>query len=238
MLATLARGGQPTCCASVLSETVENYLKTIFHLVSEGEPATTSTIAGRLGVAPPTVSAMVRRLESDDLVTHAGRGRVILTDHGHTHAVAVIRRHRLLETFLHRVLDVPWDEVHDEAEALEHAVSTRLEERIDAALGRPTHDPHGDPIPPRTGAYEEYRGTPLERAEPGSEFLVERVSDRDSAALRYLAERGIHPGARLAVVERAPFDGPLWVRIGAHTHALGPVLTRFVYGRAASEEER
>jgi DtxR family transcriptional regulator, Mn-dependent transcriptional regulator len=142
----------------------------------------------------------------------------------------VVRRHRLLEEFLARVLEVPWDEVHDEAEVLEHAVSDALVQRIDAYLGHPTHDPHGDPIPsPNVRHVETWTG-PLAAAEPGTTFRVERVRDRDSAALRYLGSLGIRPGAVLAVLDRTPFAGPLWVRVDEQTHGLSTALTDLVHG--------
>lgn len=219
-----------TCCDVEHTQAVEDYLKVIFLLGSEGESATTSQIAGRLGVAPPSVSAMVRRLAAGDLVEQPDRRGVALTAHGERHALRVVRRHRLLETYLAQALGVPWDEVHDEAEALEHALSERLEDRIDQALGHPTHDPHGDPIPPRSGEHAEVWGAPLESAPPGSTFGVERVSDRDSAALRYLADLGIRPGVDLTVEERAPFGGPLWIRVGGERQALGGQLVRLVHG--------
>lgn len=222
---------EPSCCAIEHTATVEDYLKTIFGLSSHGEPASTSALAEQLGVAAPSASAMVKRLQESGLVEHSGRGRVQLTDHGRGHALAVVRRHRLLETFLNRFLDVPWDEVHAEAELLEHALSARLEDRIDAALGHPDRDPHGDPIPPKSGPHQESWHTPLDAAVPGERFVVERVSDRDSEALRYLAELGIVPGVTLTVEERAPFGGPLWVTHGADRHALGTVLVRLLHGR-------
>lgn len=233
MLAAAAYEPSLPCCSTEHSETVEDYLKAIFHSSSSGEPAATALVAERLGVAAPSVSAMVKRLQEGDLVEHAGRGRVMLTAHGRAHALSIVRRHRLLETFLHQSLDVPWDEVHAEAEALEHALSERLEDRIDAALGHPIRDPHGDPIPPKAGTHEERSESPLDRAAPGTSFLVQRVSDRDSDALRYLDALGIRPGVTLAVEERAPFGGPLWVQVGDQRHALGGPLTHLVYGHTA-----
>jgi DtxR family transcriptional regulator, Mn-dependent transcriptional regulator len=218
------------CCAIQHTETVEDYLKTIYHLSAPTEPVTTSTIASRLQVAPATVSAMLNRLQGCDLVEHTRRGRVVLTGHGERHALSVIRRHRLLETFLHRFLDLGWDEVHAEAETLEHALSQRLEDRIDAALGHPDRDPHGDPIPPRTGPHEERSDTPLDNVAPGDRFVVRRVSDRDSTALRYLADLGIRPGVSLLIEDRAPFGGPLWVVAGGRRHALGSTLVRLIRG--------
>ena len=210
---------------------MEDYLKTVFHLATGSGPVTSSTLAGRLGVSAPTASAMLKRLESSELVQRSADHQVELTEHGRRHALSVVRRHRLLEMFLTEVLDVPWDEVHDEAEVLEHALSARLEERIDALLGHPTRDPHGDPIPPASGEHVEDWASPLESAPPGSRFLVERVSDRDSAALRHLAALGIGPGVVLQVAEWAPFGGPLWVELDGARHALGAGLVQVVHGR-------
>lgn len=214
------------------TEAVEDYLKAIYALGSEGTAVTTGAIAERLGVSSPSVSAMVKRLCASQLVDKGGRGRVTLTADGEVQALRVVRRHRLLETFLERVLDVPWDEVHAEAEVLEHAVSDRLAERIDDALGHPTHDPHGDPIPPPDGGHHERWSEPLCDARAGSSFRVERVSDRDSEALRYLGDLGIRPGAELRVRDRAPFGGPLWVELDGIPHALGLPLARLVHGTA------
>ena len=229
---TLAHRRQQTCCAITHTEVVEDYLKTVFQLSTGEGVATTSSLASRLGVAAPSVSAMLKRLEASELVRRSSDHRVELTEHGRRHALGVVRRHRLLEMFLAEVLGVPWDEVHDEAEVLEHAISPRLEERIDALLKRPTRDPHGDPIPPRLGEHVEDWASPLRSAAPGGSFLVERVSDRDSAALRHLAALGIGPGSVLQVVEWAPFGGPLWVEVDGRLHALVAGLVQLVHGRA------
>jgi DtxR family Mn-dependent transcriptional regulator len=176
---------------------------------------------------------MLKRLALDDLVARQGAHRVALTEHGMGHALAVVRRHRLIEEFLVKALDVPWEDVHAEAEVLEHAVSDRLLERIDAFLGHPTHDPHGDPIPSSDGAHVERWTTPLSQAALGETFRVERVRDRDREALRYLGELGVRPGVVLDVVEQAPFGGPLWVKIGGRRHAMGSELTEIVFGMPA-----
>lgn len=194
---------------------------------------TTSGLAELLGVAPPTVSAMLKRLEAGELVTRSATQGIRLTPHGERHARGVTRRHRLVETFLVQVLGLSWDEVHEEADVLEHAISERLEDRIDSVLGHPTHDPHGDPIPPRVGGHVESWAAPLAGVEAGSRFRVQRVSDQDSGALRYLAERGITPGATLEVVGREPFGGPVWVKVGRKEHALGPMLAEVVHGEIA-----
>ena len=232
MAARLARRPQQSCCTIDHSEVVEDYLKSVFHLCARRGSATTSGLAAQLGLAAPTVSAMLKRLEAAELVRRSPEHAVELTEHGRRHAVGVVRRHRLLEMFLVEVLDVPWDEVHDEAEVLEHALSPRLEERIDALLGRPTHDPHGDPIPPASGGHVEDWASPLAAAAPGSSFLVERVSDRDSGALRHLAQLGIGPGSVLDDLDWAPFGGPLWVVVDGRREALGTGLVQVVHGRA------
>jgi DtxR family transcriptional regulator, Mn-dependent transcriptional regulator len=216
------------CCE--LSASTEDYLKALFHLQAEAEHATTSTLAERVGVSAASASAMLRRLRETGLVAGTTGRQVVLTEHGRRHALRVVRRHRLVETLLAEVLDMPWDEVHAEAEVLEHVLSPALEERIAARLGNPTHDPHGDPIPPREGDHDEAWPEPLEQAPVGCRFRVDRVSDRDSAALRYLDRLGIRPGARLTVGERDPFGGPQWVEIDGRWEALGGLLARIVHG--------
>jgi DtxR family transcriptional regulator, Mn-dependent transcriptional regulator len=213
-----------------MSRATEDYLKAIYNLAHRGTPVTTGLLAQELGVSAPSVSAMVKRLEDGRLLVRPDSRSLQLTDSGERAALRVVRRHRLLETFLARVLDVPWDEVHAEAELLEHALSDRLEQRIDAALGHPSHDPHGDPIPPREGPHEEGWGEVLDAAPAGCRFRVDRVSDRDSAALRYLGQLGVFPGVVLTVEEQAPFGGPRWVRIEGERQPLGPALTRLVHG--------
>ena len=218
-----------------MSRASQDYLKTIYALTTSGETVSNGRLARELGVTAPSVSAMVKRLADDGLL-HRPSGRALhLTDRGERAALQVIRRHRLLETFLVRVLDMPWDEVHAEAELLEHALSDRLEERIDAMLGRPTRDPHGDPIPPRHGPHDEGWGDRLETTPPGGRFHVDRVSDRDSAALRYMGELGIVPGAVLSVEEQLPFSGPQWVRVNSERHALGAPLSRLIFGHVLAE---
>lgn len=236
MAASTAERRRPICCSIEHSESVENYLKALYQLAGEGRVTTTSGISARLGVSAPSVSAMVTRLSEAGLIgrDHGGRsgGQWALTDHGLRHAQAVVRRHRLLETFLFTALAVPWDEVHDEAEVLEHALSDRLTDRIAAALGDPRHDPHGDPIPPKDGKHVECWPGSLSSAAPGVRFHVERISDRDSEALRYLGGLGIRPGVVLVVTQRDPFGGPLWVTLDGESLALGDQLVSKVHGTA------
>lgn len=222
------------CCALPHTSAVEDTLRVVFVRSGRSEPVSTSALADALHVSPPTVSIMLKRLTAAGLVRRTDGHLAALTDHGAAHARDVVRRHRLLEAFLSRELGVPWDEVHAEADALEHAVSDRLLDRIDRHLGRPERDPHGDPIPRGTGGLDEDWGVRLDAAPAGSAFDVERVYDRDSAALRYLADLGIHPGVRIDVTGRQPFGGPLWVRIGTIEHALGDPITHLVHGRVVA----
>jgi DtxR family Mn-dependent transcriptional regulator len=220
----------PSCCDAARSEAMGKYLRVIYLLSFKTPPVLTSDVAARLGVAPPSVSAMLRRLAAAGLVAASGSGGIVLTEHGQRHAREVIRRHRLIETFLVRAVGMTWDEVHDEAEALQQVVSDALIDRIDTALGHPRRDPHGDPIPPPSGDHVESWPPALTDVTAGACFRVERVSDEDSAALQYLAGLGIGPGVVLRVLEWEPFGGPLWVEVGGQRRAMGTPLTRLVHG--------
>jgi len=209
------------------SSAVEDYAKAIYALQSrEGASVSTNALADRLEVTPASASGMVKRLAEMGLVKHAPYRGVQLTADGVEVALEVIRHHRLLELYLAESLGVPWDRVHDEAEVLEHVLSEELEEVIAAKLGDPTHDPHGDPIPTRDGHIEEVTTQPLQALDAGARGTFVRVSDSDPEMLRYLAEQGISPGDRLEVVERQPFDGPVFVRFGEHVHVLGGTLAK------------
>ncbi len=219
------------CCGLTPTPPAEDTLRTVFVLAGRGEPVSTSALARHLGVSAPTVSSMLRRLEELGLVARTADHLTGLTPHGARHARHVVRRHRLLETFLVEVVGLAPDEVHPEADALEHAVSDRLLDRIDTLLGRPATDPHGDPTPRAGDAHVEGWGTRLDAAAVGAEFLVQRVQDWDGPALRHLLDLGVVPGRTLLVLERAPFGGPLWVRLDGRDHALGEPLARLVHGR-------
>lgn len=179
----------------------DDYLKAIYHHTEwQDSPITPSQLAGVLGLAPSSVAEMVKKLAAQGLVTHRPYGPVSLTAAGHRRAAAVIRRHRLIETWLVREFAYAWDEVHDEAEVLEHALSDRLLEGIDARLGRPRFDPHGDAIPDAEGAVHREPFVLLAEAPVGHSGRVLRVSDRDPELLRALVERGIDVGHELEVV--------------------------------------
>ncbi|MFC4358674.1 metal-dependent transcriptional regulator [Halobium salinum] len=211
----------------MLSDVMEDYLKAIYVLQSEeGPPVSTSAIAERLGKTPPTVTSMVEKLEERGLVDREKYKGVELTDEGETVALEVIRHHRLLEAYLAEHLDYDWSEVHEEADALEHHISEEFERRVAEALGNPTVDPHGDPIP---GADLEplqvEEGSRLSGHEVGDRVVVTRVSDRDEAELAYLAEAGITPGTELEVVDVAPF-GMVTVRVLRRGDDEDPVADR------------
>jgi DtxR family Mn-dependent transcriptional regulator len=214
------------------SAAMSKYLRVIYVLSFKAPPVLTSAVAARLGVAAPSVSAMLHRLGAAGLLAGSGSGGIALSEHGQRHAREVVRRHRLIETFLVQAAGMSWDEVHHEAEAMQHAVSDLLIDRIDAALGRPRHDPHGDPIPPPSGEHTEDWPPALADTAAGGRFRVDRISDEDSAALRYLASLGVRPGVVLRVLEREPFGGPLWIEIEGQRRALGTPLARLVHGVA------
>ena len=210
-----------------MSSATEDYAKAIFALQAElGGPVSTNAVAERLGVTPASASGMLRRLHEQGLVAHRPYHGTELTAAGRRAALRVLRHHRLLETYLAQSLGVPWDRVHDEAEVLEHVLSDELEALIAAKLGHPTHDPHGDPIPSADLVLEDSPCVCLASLEAGASGVLARVSDSQPEMLRYLAARGIAPGARFEVLERQPFDGPLFVRFGEAVHVLGGDLAR------------
>ena len=212
--------------AAALTAPVEDYLKVIFDLESRFGVAETNSIAEELHIAPASVSGMIRRLVEQGLVSHERYRGVRLTGDGRRAALRTIRRHRVIEAYLTTALDYPWDLVHDEAERLEHAASDELIDRMAAAIGEPATDPHGAPIPTREGALDERALSPLDTVEAGRRVLVERVGDRDATQLRYLAELGIVPGRTVEVLSRAPFEGPIALRVGRATRTIGPALAK------------
>ena len=207
------------------TEAVEDYAKAIYGLQGhERGPISTSALAERLEVAPSSVTAMLKRLDELGLVRYEPYHGVTLTATGERVALEVIRHHRLIESFLADALEMPWDRVHDEAEVLEHYISEELEQRIAEKLGNPELDPHGDPIPTPELALAADRTRALDRLGAGDLATFARVSDSDPAMLRYLAERGIRPGARLRVTDVQPFGGPVFVEVEGREHALGGAL--------------
>lgn len=198
----------------ILSRSVEDYLKAIYSLSHEGEAASTSSIAVALDVQPASVSGMVKRLAEAGYVEHVPYRGVRLTAEGTREALRIIRRHRILETYLSERLGYSWDDVHAEAELLEHAASDELIDRMAKALKDPSHDPHGAPIPSRSGDVESTAHPTLAEAHAGDHVRIRAVRDDDPERLRYMEELGLLPGVLLHIDARAPFDGPITLRIG------------------------
>jgi DtxR family Mn-dependent transcriptional regulator len=216
----------------VPSESVQDYLKTIWKLERE-ERATISTLAAELVVTPASATSMVKKLAAMGLVEHERYRGVRLTPAGERIALEVVRHHRLLELYLMKALGLGWDQVHAEAERLEHYLSEEVESRIDAALGHPTHDPHGDPIPTAELELLTEEGRWLSDVADGTEAVVRRVPDGDPELLRYLASLGIVPDQPVMLVGRAPFDGPVTIEVAGARHAIGRALAGQIQVAAA-----
>jgi DtxR family Mn-dependent transcriptional regulator len=207
-----------------LSQTAEDYLKEVYKLQSEQGRATTSAVAERVGVSAPSATAMIKKLAALGLVEHERYRGVRLTGAGEKAAIEVIRHHRLLEQYLSETLGLPIDEVHAEADRLEHVLSEELEARIDESLGYPTHDPHGDPIPDANLELPAGTVRALVDLAEGESATVQRVPDGDTELLRYLSDLGLVPGGSVRLVRAAPFEGPLTVLSGGQEHAIGREL--------------
>jgi DtxR family Mn-dependent transcriptional regulator len=216
-----------------LTVAVQDYLKAIYALESAGDRVTTSALAARMGVSAPSTTAMTKRLAELGLAERAPYRGVALTEEGRRSALEVLRHHRLLERYLADRLGLSLDEVHAEAELLEHALTEELEARIDAELGFPTHDPHGDPIPDRELRVATGRDRTLVDLEPGERASVSRVPDGDPELLRYLADLGLVPGSGVEIVAQAPFEGPVTVRTDRGDHAISRELADRISAAAA-----
>jgi DtxR family Mn-dependent transcriptional regulator len=203
------------------TQAVEDYLKTIYEIQREQGKVATTVLAERLGIAPASVTGMIKKLAGLHLVAHEPYQGVVLTEAGEKIALEVIRHHRLIERYLAEALAVPWDKVHEEAEKWEHVLSEDMEDRIDALLGHPTTDPHGAPIPARNGTLPPSANIRLADLQPGQSAIVAEVSDHDAALLRYVGSLGLYPGTQIHVVAVAPFNGPLTIRLGTAEHAIG-----------------
>jgi DtxR family Mn-dependent transcriptional regulator len=212
-----------------ITPAMEDYLKAIYRLGLERDTVTTQSIAEMLGISGPSVTNMVKRLHELKLLSHTRYHGVQLTPAGERIALEVLRHHRLLERYLAETLGYSWDEVHDEAERLEHHVSEEMEARMDSVLGHPTTDPHGDPIPSREGMIASVSKQRLLDLEPGQEAVIERVSDRDPEQLRYLGSLGLYPGETVRLVERLPFDGPIRITVHGTEYVIGRPLAAAVH---------
>jgi DtxR family transcriptional regulator, Mn-dependent transcriptional regulator len=242
-----------------LTAPVEDYLKAIFEIENtvatdpeRASAAGTNEIAQALGIAPASVTGMLRRLAELGLISYERYRGVRLSDSGRRAALRTIRRHRVIEAYLTKALGYPWDRVHEEAERLEHAASDDLIDRMAAAIGEPATDPHGAPIPTREGIVDAPSLLALVEVPVGSIVRVRRVGDRDPERLRYLAQLGVTPGADVRVVARAPYGGPITLRIvragtqgraeraaqGDRERSIGPILAAEVFVEARRSHTR
>jgi DtxR family Mn-dependent transcriptional regulator len=216
-----------------LTQSVEDYLKAIYELTADGQRAATNQLAEKMGVKAASVTGMLKTLSKGDdpLVEYQKHHGVLLTPAGKTASLEVVRHHRLLEMFLHEVLGFEWDEVHAEADRLEHVISDQFVERMAAALGDPTHDPHGEPIPTRDLQMPATPSQALYDLRPGQTAVVHRVANADPELLRYLGELGVVPHARLHVLDFSPYDEILTLQVDGqdHTAVLGAKITRAVF---------
>lgn len=213
---------------SHFAESTEEYLEAIYRLEREGPGVTTSGMASELGVAPASVSGMLKKLAAEGYLEQIARGEVRLTRQGLQVAVRVVRRHRLAERLLTDVLGMPWDEVQAEACMLEHAISDNVEARLIAILGDPKVCPHGLPIPPLDLSDPERVGVPLAQIAVGSDAVVQGVTEEVPEILRYLGEVGLRPGAQVHVHEKAPLGGPLTIEVQERRHAISLELARMI----------
>jgi DtxR family Mn-dependent transcriptional regulator len=216
-----------------LTHAIEDYLKTIYDLCATHGRATTNQIAERLGVTPASVTNMIKKLSitRPPLLEYRKHRGVVLTPDGNKVALEILRHHRLLEMFLHQTLGYGWDEVHEEADRLEHVISEEFEERMAESLGHPAHDPHGHPIPTRELELPLIAASSLSSLRRGQQALVKRVPDDDSDLLRYLSELGLIPGVYLTVLAYSPFDDNLKIQIEGQPTAvvLVPAITERVF---------
>ncbi len=213
-----------------LSAAVEDYLKTIYALRSEGaEIVTTQALANRLSVAAPSVTAMVKKLAALQLARHTPYRGVELLPAGEKIALEIIRHHRLIETYLAQILGLDWDKVHDEAERLEHVLSEEVEARMAAALGNPLRDPHGAPIPSASGEIPRESDSPLSGATAGEFLTVRRVADENSEVLRHLSAVGLRPDAQIEVLRAEAAEGVLQLRVDGVAQTIGAAPARSVF---------
>jgi len=213
---------------TVLTAPVEDYLKVIYDIERDEDAAATNDIAQRLQIAPASVSGMVRRLADQGLLEYERYRGVKLTDAGRRAALRTIRRHRVIEAYLVHALGYSWDVVHEEAERLEHAASDDLIDRMAKAIGEPSTDPHGAPIPTRDGRVDERRHRRLSELETGQRARVTRVGDEDPELLRYLASLGLRPSVIITLDDRAPFEGPLTLSVDGKGYQVGAALAERV----------
>lgn len=224
---------------SPLSSAAEDYLKAIYQLSTSGSAVTTTALAHEMGVSAASATNMMKKLSSLELVRHSPYRGVTLTRTGEKIALEIVRHHRLLELFLNQALDIPWDQVHEEAHRLEHVLSDNLEDHIAEFLGDPTQDPHGDPIPSKNGSIAGSDQRRLGDLPPGSRATIRRVSDQDSEHLRHFSDLGLVPSAAVSILRREPFGGPLGIQVERGKELiLDAALAREIWVEAPGRPER
>ena len=216
-----------------LTQTMRDYLQSAFRITNQSKPITVTALSKAQAVAPASATAMVKKLTGLRLMTHLHYGAITLTEEGRRQALLAVRRHRLLECFLQKILRLDLDEVHDESHRLEPVISDLLEARIDETLGHPTHCPHGDPIPDANGVLRREKGFPITELKEGQRAQVLTVPGSNKNLLRYLLDLGIEPERRLTLVKREPFGGPLHLKIGRKSVFIGPEAAQTVYVNVA-----
>jgi DtxR family transcriptional regulator, Mn-dependent transcriptional regulator len=224
-----------------LAPRISDCLKLIHAMQERGQKVSTSAVSEQLGVSDATATMMFKDFAAAGWVEHVPYRGVRLTPLGERKAIEVIRHHRLLELYLARELGYSWDKVHAEADRLEHVISEEFEDKLDALLGYPTVDPHGDPIPSKDGTMAARKGLTLAQLQEGETAQILRVSDQDPEKLCYLGQLGLYPETKVQVIGRAPFGGPLRIRVGEGSeqteHMLGPELAaEIVVSPTAAEE--
>lgn len=212
-----------------LSQALEDYLKVIYVLEADGEKATTTAIAQALDVSNASVTNMLKKLAGMNLIVHESYKGAELSPAGKKIALEILRHHRLLELYLKEVMGYSWDEVHEEAEKLEHHISEQFEDRIAELLNHPTHDPHGDPIPSKDGVMPKKATLALHDGELNTLYMVGRVKDQNPELLRYLEKLGVLPGVELTIIEKAPFDGPIVISLAGQSLSIGFAIAQDIF---------
>lgn len=214
---------------SLLSPAIEDYLKVIFKLQHRHGTANTKLIADTMNYSAASVTNMIKKLASMGLADYRSHRGVTLTESGEKVALEVIRHHRLLELYLSEVMGYSWDEVHEEAEKLEHHISEQFEDTISAMLGHPKFDPHGDPIPAKDGSIPHYESDLLCDAEVGKEYIIQRLEEQSPDFLRYVAELGLKPNTRLILKKREPFNGPTMLDLSGNELIIGHEVAKSLH---------
>lgn len=212
-----------------LTQSVEDYLKAIYLLEIDGVVATTNNIAESLSVSSASVTNMFKKLAKLQLINHKSYRGAELTEAGEKIALEVIRHHRLLELYLKEMMGYSWDQVHDEAEKLEHHISEQFEDKIAELLNDPTHDPHGDPIPSKEGVVPEMASLAITDADENESYIIGRVRDQDPELLRFLEKSGIIPGVKVTILEKTPFDGPVKIKLEDKETTIGNSVAKDVF---------